>query len=321
MKYFETKFEDYINQVDQATLHPELLKFFNNIKNHYNFQYHNLIFYGPPGTGKYSQALKFIENFSESKLKYERKINIPTIKNTIYNIKNSDIHYEIDMDLLGCNAKLIWNDIFKAILDSVLSKQTHAGIILCKNFHKIHNELLDIFYSYMKCLDHRNIKISFILITESLSFIPHSILNKCYTINIKKPSNKTYKTVLNINSLNTDLINSLTNIKDLKADIDTKESERTFIKSIINSIIKNDVISLDFRNYIYNIFIFNLDVHDAIYKILEYFIKNNQLEKEILTDVIHFLTDFLKLYNNNYRPIYHLERFILYLTNKLHDIQ
>ena len=44
--------------------------------------------------------------------------NIPTLKNKIYTIKISDIHFEIDMELLGCNAKILWNDIFKSILVS-----------------------------------------------------------------------------------------------------------------------------------------------------------------------------------------------------------
>ena len=49
------------------------------------------------------------------------------------------------MDLLGCNARLLWNNIYKAILDILSSRTGHSGIIVCKNFHKIHNELLDIF--------------------------------------------------------------------------------------------------------------------------------------------------------------------------------
>ena len=321
MKYFETKFEDYINQINISNLHPELENLTKNIKNKYNLQYHNLIYYGSPGIGKYSQALNFIEYFSESKLKYERKINIPTIKNTIYNIKNSDVHYEVDMDLLGCNAKIIWNDIFKAIIASVQSKKNNTGIILCKNFHKIHNELLDIFYSYMKSLKHENVNISFILLTETLSFIPYSILNKSFVINVKKPSNTAYKNIFNIKPSDMSMINSVNNIKDIKGNLNSTDVDNKFINTIIEHIINNDVISLEFRNNIYNIFIYNLDVHDTIYKIIEYFIINKHININKTSKVIKFLNTFLKYYNNNYRPIYHLERFILYLTNQIHDIE
>ena len=65
-------------------------------------------------------------------------------------IKISDIHYEVDISLLGCNAKILWNEIFQHIMDIILSKQVKQGIIVCKNFQDIHTELLDIFYSYMQ---------------------------------------------------------------------------------------------------------------------------------------------------------------------------
>ena len=77
----------------------------------------NLIFYGPPGTGKYTQALYSIEKYSPSALKYERKINISVQKKQQYLFNISDIHFEIDMDLLGCNARIVWNDIYHHILD------------------------------------------------------------------------------------------------------------------------------------------------------------------------------------------------------------
>ncbi len=155
MKYYETRFEEYIQTISKKNLHPELEKIEQNgekmgIDN-------NLIFYGPAGTGKYTQVLNYIKNFSPSKLKYERKMNINLQKKKQYTFKISDVHFEIDMELLGCNAKVLWTEIYKAILDILSTRQTHEGIILCKNFHKIHNELLDVFYSYMQSLSHKNI--------------------------------------------------------------------------------------------------------------------------------------------------------------------
>ena len=54
------------------------------------------------------------------------------------------------MALLGCNAKLLWNDIFNHIIDIISTSKHKKGIIVCKNFHEIHSELLEIFYSYMQ---------------------------------------------------------------------------------------------------------------------------------------------------------------------------
>jgi hypothetical protein len=48
-------------------------------------------------------------------------------------------------------------------------------------------------------------------------------------------------------------------------------------------------------------------------------IKDGEYIKEDDTsDVIMKVYDFLHYYNNNYRPIYHLERFIFYVINKVH---
>ena len=57
--------------------------------------------------GKYTQSLMFIKKFSQSNLKYERKININFNPKKSFIFKLSDIHFEIDMELLGCNAKVL----------------------------------------------------------------------------------------------------------------------------------------------------------------------------------------------------------------------
>jgi hypothetical protein len=112
-----------------------------------------------------------------------------------YMYRISDIHYEIDMATLGCNSKILWHDLFFQIVDivSVSLKTDKIGIIVCKNFHNIHNELLEIFYSYMRHpLHHINIQIKFILITEHIGFIPDNIINACEIISIKRPSKTQY---------------------------------------------------------------------------------------------------------------------------------
>ena len=70
--------------------------------------------------------------------------------------KVSDIHFEIDMELLGCNSKVLFNNLFYHIIEIISMRQSKFGIILCKNFHKIHSELLDIFFTYMQSLIHKN---------------------------------------------------------------------------------------------------------------------------------------------------------------------
>ena len=43
-------------------------------------------------------------------------------------------------------------------------------------------------------------------------------------------------------------------------------------------------------------------------------------KEEKIENILFKLPKFLKLYNNNYRPIYHLENFILYLCINIHEL-
>ena len=105
-------------------------------------------------------------------LKYEKKISVNFNKQS-YFFKISDIHYEVDMSLLGCNSKIIWHEIYCQIIDIITIKTEKIGYIVCKNFHAIHNELLEIFYSYMQkhCYGYdgksREIQVYFIILILS----------------------------------------------------------------------------------------------------------------------------------------------------------
>ena len=109
MKFYETHFEDYIKSNNNNSLHPKVSvpKDFNEFK--------NLIIYGPPGIGKYTQMLTIVKNYSQSQLKYEKKMVICYNK-IVYYFKISEIHYEIDMSLLGCNSKILWHEIYNQIV-------------------------------------------------------------------------------------------------------------------------------------------------------------------------------------------------------------
>ena len=148
MKFHETHFEDYINSNTRENLHPKLDKVFQKFPPQIA-DLKNIIFYGPKGVGKYTQMLKSIKKYSPSELKYEKKISISFNKQAFF-YKISDIHYEIDMSLLGCNSKLLWNEFYIQLIDIISAKTDKSGIIVCKYFNEIHSELLEIFYSYMQ---------------------------------------------------------------------------------------------------------------------------------------------------------------------------
>jgi len=319
MKFYETKFEEYITSCNLNNLHLELTRPLNAISKT-DIDRNNVILYGPAGTGKYTQALKYIERFSPTGLKYERKMNINLQKKKQYIFKISDVHFEIDMELLGCNAKVLWNEIYKAVLDILSTRQTHKGIILCKNFHKIHNELLDIFYSYMQSIAHRKVAISFVFITESLSFIPDNVLERCKIIHVKRPTKSRYRKCIGNKLMDGVDTSTIKNIKSVYSkNYILSDTNRIVVGQILDNIENyEDLNYLNFRDRLYDIFIYNLDLYECLWEILYHFIEKNKISGEKLEKVQTFLFQFLKFYNNNYRPIYHLERFMFYLCTIVH---
>lgn len=319
MKFYDTHFDDYVTSNTEISLHPKLTdlykKFPPTLKN-----LKNLIFYGPNGTGKYTQMLTAIKRYSPSELKYEKKISVTYNKNT-YFFKISDIHFEIDMSLLGCQSKLLWNEVYNQIIDIILAKSENTGIIVCKYFHEIHSELLETFYSYMQTLPNVSIDLKFILITEEISFIPDNILNCCKLIKVPRPTRLLYNRCLKNKIKKDSKLEEITNIKNITASVTQLMHPYEIIcDKILEDIINiNEMQFLKLRDKLYDILIYNLDVTDCVWYILEKLIKNDQLKKNHLNDVLIKTYNFLQYYNNNYRPIYHLESFILYLTNKVHD--
>jgi len=334
MKYYESHYDEYINSVEKYNIHPELIDTINHFPSK-NSDLNNSIFYGPTGSGKYSQVLKIIKKYSPSELKYDKKITLQNEKqNYIYKI--SDVHYEIDISLLGCNSKIIWHEVFLQIIDIISVKQDKFGMIVCKNFHLIHSELLEIFYSYMQQYNSQSIlKIKFFIITEHISFIPTNILNSCQIINIKRPNKEEYKNMIcsqqqtptnKINVLNQIELEGILNLKETryfslinKTDEIPKDIFNIICDNIIQEISKKEKLSFtDFRDTLYDILTYNLDVTECLWYILRYFIENNYLSSQDITDILDKSYYFLQYYNNNYRPIYHLESIMFYIINKIH---
>ena len=272
MKFYETSFKDYIETKNNHNIHKKNEQI-NNME--------NTIFYGPSGTGKYSYVLDIIKNFSNTNLKYEKKVTCTNDKQEhIY--KMSDIHFEIDFSLLGCNSKQIWNDIYIQINEIVALRQNNNCIILCKNFHKIHSELLDLFYSYIEqgTSNIYNINIYFYIITEHISFIPYNILNACNNISIQKPKKQEYiniiKNVCNYNKykkkIEVVLDNScIGNIKELYCIDSLLDDTQIDIFNIINNNIINFIINfknnpdyLQFRELLYDILTYEIEIEECI---------------------------------------------------------
>lgn len=350
MKFYETYYEEYINSVESNNFHKELKNLYTCFPTSIH-QFDNLIVYGPTGVGKYSQVLYFLKKYSPSELKYEKKITLQNEKQTyIYHI--SDIHYEIDIALLGCNSKLLMHDIFFQIVDIVSVKPEKIGIIICKNFHMIHNELLEIFYSYIQQYNHPSsqIQIKFIILTEHISFIPNNIINSCKILSIKRPDKSCYNNIANNSNNHNEFIKRIYNYKNTKDkcshssnvlnEIDIsyitntkeirsfniiknpneipKDNFNTICNTIIHDMENMKQISfMKFRDDLYDILIYNLDTVECIWHVLSYFIQNNRISKHDISTILERMFLNLKYYNNNYRPIYHLENIFYYIVTKI----
>ena len=364
MKYYETNFEEYVQSAQRYNLHPELENIIGE-----NPSLRNLILYGPSGVGKYSQALKIINQYSKSNLKYDKKISMNTDKpekkaktkkedsnakksNTIASKKNdyvyriSDIHYEIDMATLGCNSKSVWFEIFFQIIDIISLKPNKTGIIVCKNFHMIYNELLEVFNSYIRHPSY-NINVFFILLTEHLSFIPDSILKSFTVIPVRRPKKHEYIEVIAHQNKNIfgnscpiqlgknerDLLNenlngsvpadSIMNVKEMNILKRTKEFPTDVFNivtdTILQKILNPATINIQqFRNDIYELLIYNTDIAEVLFYILNYLIQKRILNAQKTNEILIRSFTFLKYYNNNYRPIYHLENIIFYIIYIIH---
>lgn len=318
MKFYESYFEDYLNSEKKTPLHPKLHKVYDTFPEDIK-DLKNLIFYGPKGVGKYTQMLRSIEKYSPSKLKYDRKI-INGYGKSSYILKISDVHFEVDMSLLGCNSKCVWNDLYHHIIDVVLTKPNHTGIIVCKYFHEIHSELLECFYSYMQTLPYKSQDIKFILLTEELSFIPDCIVDTCRIIRVPRPSRQQYNKCLLKPVDKGIMLNEITNIKNINTDItQLMKPYEVICNNIIEHIVSPDKLKFaELRDNLYDILIYSLDVTDCIWYILTQLIKQQHLPPENTSDVLLQTYRCLQYYNNNYRPIYHLESFIFYLVNIIH---
>ena len=393
MKYYETTCSEYIAASKRVDMHPELASVAESMPSSLN-QLGNIIFYGPSGSGKYTLFLRFIEKYAVGGLKTEKMT--ATTEKQKYEYYISDIHYEIDMALLGCESKKLWNECFFQIVDVVSAKQSKCGIILCKNFQAIHSEFLDVFYSYMQHCRALSIHIVFAILTEHVSFIPNRILQCSKLISVKRPDAELYHLDSNggVDTNNTatkshkyfvqkihpqmvctsssrggggggdilsafgiartpkgeatredirntvDLVSSkpppfsrkeivpeyLLNMKEMhsiaKIDSPPKDVFNIVCDNIIAKMVQHetlDIISL--RDNLYDILLYGLDVTDCLWYIVYYFAESEIFVDEtgeVLSEIMDKMDAFLKFYNNNYRPIYHLESIFIYLITKIY---
>ena len=105
------------------------------------------------------------------------------------------------MSLLGCNSKQVWHELYLQMVDIVAIRPIKRGVIVCKNFHAIHSELLENFYSYVQSQElfttpttdnvkqcKSRVELVYVLITEHVSFIPNQLMDRFAVLSVGRPT-------------------------------------------------------------------------------------------------------------------------------------
>ena len=137
---------------------------------------------------------------------------------------------------------------------------------------------------------------------------------------MKRPARSTYNKCIKKKLLPTTNLANITNIKELHI---LKNAEciphQYFCDKIIQNIIDSKHTSISkLRENLYDILIYNLNIYDCVWYIIQELCKQNKIKKEDISEISVETYKFFLYFNNNYRPIYHLEHFIIYMINTIH---
>lgn len=209
-------------------------------------------------------------------------------------VHEAEHRYEVDMSLLGCNARMLWHEIYTTIIDAI--RTTKNGIIVCTEFQEIHVELHDIFYSYMQ-----ENKATFHIYTTSCSFIKDSIYNACECVRIAARHDSTNHVIMCQR-----IISTMDNIFYGAAAAEVKLTKKKAAAATEN-------LFLVLREALYDVLVYHVDVGETVWYILRHLMATADVDKQ--TQMMHETMVFFKYYNNYFRPIHHLERICFRLWN------
>jgi hypothetical protein len=274
------RFEEYVNHERFLHPFPTVPKKINDFK--------HLILYGPEGAGKYTLALRILASYSKTNLKYEKKVTVATSIQPFL-VKLSDVHYEIDMEQLGCNGRTIFNEVFGQIQEMLNSRFNEKnGILLCTN-------LLDIFYSYMQQ------GVRFILLTESVSFLPDTVTDRCRVMPVPKPS------PVNVFATFGHFEPSWRNLKEVEWRVKPPDLEEAVAADIAKNTGKLKVGKL--REDLYAVLVHNLSPDKMFWRLAKKLLPMVPPGKmaALRRDLVYCM----QCHSCNYRVIFHLELFVL----------
>jgi hypothetical protein len=115
-------------------------------------------------------------------------------------------------------------------------------------------------------------------------------------------------------------LGEITNMKNINASVrQLMRPYEVLCNDLVEMMIDSDNLKyMELRDKVYDLLIYSLDITDCIWYILDRVITMDLIKEEEIPDVMLEVYRCLQYYNNNYRPIYHLESLVFYLVNKIH---
>jgi hypothetical protein len=166
-----------------------------------------------------------------------------------------------------------------------------------------------------------SIHLVFVLVTDHVSFMPNNIIECCKIVSVKRPDESLYTPF----QIDPESVLNLKEIQSFQYVNHTEEMPKDVFNivcdSLIDKIEHSDKLEFaDFRDQLYDILLYGLDVTDCIWYILHHLVKTGKLDDpRTISSILSKTYVFLKYYNNNYRPIYHLESIFFYIITKLDE--
>ena len=158
---------------------------------------------------------------------------------------------------------------------------------------------------------------------KDINYTNQMILNRVVK---NKENNKNTNVNKLLKSIDT---SSITNLKEIKY-MDLIFNKNKIVQSlpndnfdiICNNIIsyitsKNDINFMELRNHLYDMLTYNLDIIECIWYIFSELIVKEHINEQNICILSCDLYQQLKFYNNNYRPIYHLETIIYNMITRI----
>ena len=155
---------------------------------------------------------------------------------------------------------------------------------------------------------------------DSITFIPDNILNTCNIIGVPRPTKAAYTRILNDKISTNVLVKQITNIKSLITNTMTLQNNHDNYINVLYDLICNpeSIKFINFRDTIYDIFIYDIEIGYVVYGLLNKLDSDSKFKHLDITYLFIETYSFLKYYNNNYRPIYHLENYLYKIINSIH---